>query len=165
MKIAIVGVLAILLLGGGAAGAYFFFDKPAVAATGPMDEAAKAEHDAKVELAEGEQAAAPLEEFVAMDTLVLPIIGDNGVTHTISLVISIEVPDAATAEEVKRLSPRLKDAYIQDMYGALSRKSSMENGVLQVGMIKDRLNRVSVKILGEDKVNDVLLQVVQQRAL
>lgn len=164
MKIAIVGVLAILLLGGGAAGAYFFFDTPAVAAAPPMDEVAKAAHDAKVKTAEGEQAATH-EEFVAMDTLVLPIIGDSGVTHTISLVISIEVPDAAAAEEVKRLSPRLKDAYIQDMYGALSRKSSMENGVLQVGMIKERLNRVSVKILGEDKVNDVLLQVVQQRAL
>lgn len=167
MKIAIIGVLAILLLGGGAAGAYFFFDKPAEASAGPMDEVAKAEHEAKVDAAAGEHdaAAVPLEEFVAMDTLVLPIIGDSGITHTVSLVISIEVPDAVTAEEVKRLSPRLKDAYIQDMYGVLSRKSSMNNGVLQVALIKERLNKVSVRILGEGKVNDVLLQVVQQRPL
>lgn len=161
MKLAVIAIVALLLVGGGAAGAYFFFDKPAEAAAGPVDEAAKAEHDAKKAEAEGEEAA--VEQFVQLDPLILPIIGDTGVTQTVSLVISIEVPDAATAEEVKRLSPRLKDAYIQDMYGALNRKSAMENGVLQVNAIKARLNKISTKVLGEGKVNDVLLQIVQQR--
>ena len=69
------------------------------------------------------------------------------------------------ALEVERLSPRLKDAFIQDMYGALNRKGSMENGVLQVSPIKERLNKISVKVLGKEKVNDVLLQIVQQRPI
>lgn len=167
MKLVVIGLAATLLLGGGAAGAYFFFDKPAAAASGPLDEAAKAEHDAKIEAAaEGhDEEGAPKEEFVAMDALILPVIDDSGVTHTVSLVISLEVPDSVTAEEVKRLSPRLKDAYIQDMYGVLNRKSAMKNGVLKVSTIKQRLNLVSEKILGKGKINDVLLQVVQQRAL
>jgi len=80
-------------------------------------------------------------------------------------VVSLEVTDAATAEEVKRLTPRLQDAFIQDMYGALSRKNSMEKGVLQVAPLKARLNRVTTKVLGEGKVKDVLLQVVQQRRI
>lgn len=162
MKVAVIALLAVLLLGGGAAGAYFYFDKPAEAAGGPVDEAKKAEHEAKKAEAEG-GAEAPKEQFVQLDPLILPLIGDNGVTQTISLVVSIEVPSEEAAKEVERLSPRLKDAFIQDMYGALNRKSTMDNGVLQVAPIKARLNKVSVKVLGEDKVNDVLLQIVQQR--
>ncbi len=164
MKMAVIGLLAVLVLGGGAAGAYFYFAKPAVAAGGPVDEAAKAAHDAKSkEAAEG--AAAPVQEFVELNPLILPVIGENGVTQTVSLVVSLEVPDAATAEEVKRLSPRLQDAFIQDMYGALNRKDYMEKGVIRVAPLKARLNRVTTKVLGEGKVNDVLLQVVQQRRI
>lgn len=163
MKMVIIAIVAVLVLGGGGAGAYFYLNKPAEASAGPEDPEAKKEHEAKVEGAEGAQAA--LEEFVPLDVLVLPVIDETGVTQTITLLVSIEVPDKVAAEEVKRLSPRLKDAFIQDMYGALNRKNSMQNGVLQVSALKERLNRVSVRVLGKDKVNDVLLQIVQQRKL
>lgn len=164
MKLAVIALVAVLLLGGGAAGAYFYFDKPAEASAGPVDEAAKAAHDAKSdEAAEG--AVKPVTQFVQLDPMILPIIGDTGIMQNVSLVVSIEVPDEASAAEVKRLSPRLKDAFIQDMYGALNRKSAMQNGVIQVNTIKQRLNNVSVKVLGKDKVNDVLLQIVQQRGV
>lgn len=164
MKLAMIGILALLLLGGGGAGAYFFFAAPAEASAGPMDEAAKAEHKAK----EATAAAAATEaqrEFVQMNAMIFPLIGDRGVTQTISLVVSLEVPDAATAEEVKKLTPRLTDAFIQDMYGTLNRESAMQNGVLQVAPLKARLNKITTKVLGEGKVNDVLLQVVQQRRI
>ncbi len=39
----------------------------------------------------------------------------------------------------------------------------MEGGVIQVGYIKARLNKVTAKVMGQDRVRDVLLQVVQQR--
>jgi flagellar protein FliL len=159
MKLVIIGIVAVLLFGGGAGGAYFYFAKPAEAAGGPMDEAAKAEHAAK----EAEAAAAPTQEFVQLDALIFPVIGETGVTQTVSLVVSIEVPTKEAAAEVERLAPRLKDAFIQDMYGALNRKDSMEKGVLKVAPLKARLNRVSVKVLGEEMVKDVLLQVIQQR--
>lgn len=164
MKLAVIALVAVLVLGGGAAGAYFYMNKPAEAAPGPMDEAKKAEHEAKAEKAkEGEEAAKA--QFVNMDVLILPVIDETGVTQTITMSISLEVPDEATAKEVEHLSPRLKDAFIQDMYGTLSRKNAMKEGVLQVGMIKERLNKVSAKVLGEEKVKDVLLQVVQQRPI
>ena len=38
-------------------------------------------------------------------------------------------------------------------------------GIIQVGKLKKRLNKVSEKVLGEDVVHDVLLQVVQQRPI
>jgi len=165
MKLAILGLVAVLLLGGGAAGAYFYLAKPAEAAAGAQDEAAKAEHEAKEKAAKDNAEGAAGAEFVQMDPLILPIIDETGVSQTIAIVISIEVPHTAAAEQVKHLMPRLKDAYIQDMYGTLSRKTALENGVLQVGMIKERLNKVSDKVVGEENVSEVLLQVVHQNAL
>lgn len=166
MKLAVIALLAVLVLGGGAAGAYFYFDKPAEAAGGPLDEAKKAEHEAKAAHAAKEGEEAVQTQFVALDPLLLPVIDEYGVTQTITMVVSIEVPDEATAKEVEHLTPRLKDAFIQDMYGALSRKNAMnEEGVLKVDTIKARLNKVSVKVLGEEKVKEVLLQIVQQRRI
>jgi len=98
-----------------------------------------------------------------MSPLVLPIVDKNGVSQVVSIVISLEVKDPESAKEVEKFTPRLKDAYIQDMYGALTRQAAMEGGVVQVGYIKSRLNKVTAKIMGQDKVRDVLLQVVQQR--
>ena len=38
-----------------------------------------------------------------------------------------------------------------------------EAGVLNIDLVKERLNKITTKVLGEDKVNNVLLQAVQQR--
>lgn len=167
MKFVIMAVAAIVLLGAGAGGAYFFLDKPAVAAGGPADEAKKAEHEAKEAEAKEAQAAAELikPQYVRLDALNLPIIDESGVTQIVSLVVSIEVPAVENVKQVEDLRPRLKDAFIQDMYGALNRKNAMQNGVVQVDTIKERLNRVSARVLGKEMVKDVLLEVVQQRSL
>jgi len=161
MKLVILGLAAIALLGGGAAGAYFFLNKPAEASA-PMDEVKKAADKEKTAKAEGE-AAQPTQKFVKLEPMIFPVINDSGVVQSVSLVVSLEVADDETAKKVDYLSPRLKDAYIQDMYGQLNQKSSMVNGVISVEKLKERLNRVSEKVLGPNVVNDVLLQVVQQR--
>lgn len=153
MKKVIMTLTALALLCGTAAGAYMFFMKPAEAS----EKAEKKEESAK---AEGGEAAV---SFVQMSPLVLPILDKNGVSQIISLVISIEVKDEVLAKEVERLTPRLKDAYIQDMYGVLTKQAAMTGGVVQVGYIKNRLNQVTAKVMGKNRVNDVLLQVVQQR--
>ncbi len=161
MRLVIIIVVALLLLGGGGAGAYFYFQHPAEASVGETDEHQDAKEAEKGHGDEGEPAAA----FVEMDPLILPIIGAKGATQTVSLVIVLEVADEAKAEEVKHLTPRLKDAYIQNMYGMLSRKNALQDGMIQVGPLKERLNKISKQVLGDDVVHDVLLQVVQQRPI
>ncbi len=156
MKMVVMAGLAVLLLGGGAAGAYFFLNKPAEAAL------SEAGHEQPV--AAAVPVAAPA-VFVELDPLILPIVDQNGVSQTVSLVVSVEVADEAAATRVKNLQPRLKDAFIQDMYGVLSRKNVMAGGVLEVGKLKARLNTVSDKVMGEETIKEVLLQVVQQRRI
>ena len=152
MKKAIIAIIAVALLGGGGFGAYLFFNKPAEATE--TKEAAKAAEDAK-------EAAPPT--FVELKPLVLPVVDKDGVSQIISIVISVETDDPAKAAQVEMMRPRLTDAYIQGMYGVLNSKSVMEGGILQVGYIKSRLHAITVKVMGKDKVKDVLLQVVQQR--
>lgn len=154
-------LVAILLLGGGAAGAYFYFQKPAEAAVGKTEEH-KAAKEAEAHKAEGHGSGG---DFVELDPLILPIIDESGVTQVVSIVVVIEVPSASAANDVKKFAPRLKDAYIQEMYGILNRHAALQGGVIQVGMLKDRLNAISHRVLGEDKINGVLLQVVQQRPI
>lgn len=112
----------------------------------------------------GEQAAAatPDFEYLDMKPLVLPIITEKGLTQQVSLVISLEVP-YGTKDKVKAMEPKLADAYISDLYGALGTGHGlMKNNIIDVPAIKARLSKNTTKVLGPDKVNDVLLQVVQQ---
>lgn len=147
MKKILVAVLAVFLMSGAGLGVMQFVVKPAHAS------------DAKTE----EGTAVPEVSFIEMRPLVLPVLDQNGVSQVVSLIVSLEVSSAEAKAEVEKLSPRLLDAFIQDMYGALSKQAAMEGGMVQVGYIKSRLNRVSAEVLGKDKVKDVLLQVLQQR--
>ena len=152
-------LMAVLLLGGSAGGSYLFFKQSAVASAGAVDEVAKAKKYDKEKSAKDETKSL---KFVELDPLVLPIIDSSGVTQVITLVVAIEVTSDTAATAVRNLSPRLKDAFIQDMYGVLNRKAAMEGGMLKVDYMKRRLTKISTKVLGEEDVNQVLLQVVQQ---
>ncbi len=160
MKLVLIALGALVILGGGAAGAYFFFAKPAEASAGQASEADKAHEQAKKDAA---TAIPP--RFVELDPMILPIIDDTGVTQTVSLVVAIEVADDIEEAQVKLLAPRLKDAYIQDMYGMLNKTASTSGGVIEVTKLKARLNKVTTGVLGEGAFNDVLLQVVNQRRI
>ena len=163
MKTILIGLVALALIGGGGAGAYFYFMKPAEAASGESADEHADETSSKK--ADKEYAKNAHYEFVELEPLILPIIDEKGVNQTVSMVIALEVANANDATKVQNLSPRLKDAYIQKMYGMLNRHAAFKGGVLQVDEIKEQLNAISDTVLGDDLVHDVLLQVVQQRAI
>lgn len=146
VKKLIIAAIALLLFGSAGFMALAFINNPA--------EASEAKE-------EGEGPPAPT--FVEMKPLVLPVLDKEGVSQIVSIVVSLETDTPEKAKEVEALKPRLTDAYIQGMYGVLSSKEVMADGILQVEYIKGRLNKITSKVLGENKVKDVLLQVVQQR--
>ena len=154
----IIGALVMFAAGGG--GAYFYFQNQAIASA-PEGE----EHELKKEKKkEGKEASANF-DYVELEPLILPIVDKNGVSQVVSMVIALEVKDISVSDEVRRLEPRLKDAYIQDLYGVLNEHAALKGGVIQVAYLKKRLNKISYDVLGNETVNDVLLQVVQQRPL
>lgn len=104
-------------------------------------------------------------EYVKLDPLILPIIDQDGVYQVLSLAVVIEVGGVSDADKVKAKQPRLKDAYIQDMYGILNENAALKGGVIQVNMIKKRLNSITDRVMGDEIDTEVLLQVVQQRPI
>lgn len=152
----ILAILVVLgLLGGGGAGAYFYFMKPA--------EASQPEGEHAEKHVEKEDKDTSHHSFVELDVLTLPIINDSGVTQTVSIVVAIEVASDDAAATVTAQAPRLRDAYIREMYGILYTHSALKGGVIQIAPIKEQLHEISHTVLGKDIVEDVLLQVVQQR--
>lgn len=111
---------------------------------------------------------APHPEFayIKMDPINLPIITSKGLTQQVSLMVSVEV-GWDEKEKVAEYKPRLADAYIQDLYGAIGAGYAlMQGSVVDVVQIKQRLISVTDKVLGPDlKAHGVLLSVIQQRAM
>lgn len=166
MRLVIIGVVALLVLGGGGAAAYFFLlKKPAEASVGEEGAEGADEHAEKEESKDKKGEHGGGSQFVELEPLILPIVDNEGVNQVVSLVVSLEVGSAEDAAQVEHMAPKLKDAYIQDMYGVLNRYAALKGGVVQVAEIKKRLNKISNDIMGEDVVHDVLLQVVQQRPI
>ncbi len=152
MKKILIPVLALLLLAGGGAGAYFYMGKSEAAvgdAKHVKEEAAKAEGESTI-------------VYVPMEAIVLPIIGRDGISQTISMVVSLQVSDKEKADKVKAGLPKLQDAFLSDMYGTLSSAGTMQGGVIKVSALKERLSQITKKVMGDDMVEGVLLQVLQQ---
>ena len=80
--------------------------------------------------------------------------------------LGMEAGQKQSKKEIEEQEPRLADAYLQDLYGALGSGQAMMKGrMIDVYAVKQRLTAVTEKVLGPDKVHDVLLQVVQQRPM
>lgn len=149
------------MLAGGGAGAYFYFQQEAEASA-PADEAhASKKKENKKKDKDGHGASY---EYVKLDPLILPIVDKNGVSQVVSMVLALEADPSAT-DKIRKLEPKLKDAYIQDLYGVLNEHAALKGGVIQVGYIKSRLVKISNEVMHDGEINDVLLQVVQQRPI
>lgn len=161
----ILGVAALLLLGGGGAGAYFFLFSPDADAsvnTGKDGEHAKEDGHAKKDdhnsnLGGGHTA------YIELEPLLLPIIDEYGVSQTVTMRIALELTDADKALSIQQMKPKLNNAYIRDMYGALNEYALLKGGVIEVGIVKQRLHRITNEVLGDNIVNAVLLEMVNQQ--
>ena len=105
-------------------------------------------------------------EYLQLNPMILPVITAKGLTQQVSLIVSLEI-DYGQKEKFSSYEPRLIDAYIQDLYGALGTGHALMHGnLVDVRQIKLRLTSVTERVLGSGlKVHDVLLQVIQQRRM
>jgi len=150
MKKIVVIVLALALAGGGGAAGWFFFLK-------------EEPEELVEEVVEQLPPAAPV--YVRFNALQLPLIGDDGIDQVIDIIVALEVPDQAAADQVIALAPRLNDAILSDLYGVMHTSRIMRNGVVNVNAIKQRIVTVAQRIMGEDLVHDALVQSVAQRPM
>lgn len=148
-KILIIASLVLLLAGGGGGG-YFM-----------LVAGAKAE---KADTAEEETPPPPLPElpkvtFFKLDPLNVPF-SDANKPRRLMLVVSLELRDDAAKARVEHLLPRLRDAFLQDLYSRpLQAKAG---GQTDFDQIKWRLMARSETVLGANVVTGILVQQAVQ---
>ena len=104
-------------------------------------------------------------EYVDLNPLTVPVINEKGVVQQVSLSISLECP-MGKRDSVNIYKPRLMDAYLRELYGALgSGRAMMQGNIVDVEELKSRLTIVTERVVGSDLVSEVLLQSVQQYAM
>ncbi len=103
--------------------------------------------------------------FVEMKPMLIPIIGENGTEEVISLLVSLEVPDQDTADKIKGVLPRLNDAFFKALYGAFQRGSIKKGDLVDIPFLKQLLRDTSIRVLGADTVDNVLVQALAQRRI
>lgn len=146
--IAMFGVIFLLLAAGGV---YFYMTQPSQARDGQDPQIA--------------EQAEPVKDafFVELSPLILSVVDDRGMAQIVSVVVSVEVDSQIKADRITKFAPRLTDAYLSDLYGILGQKTMESGKTIPVAYLKERLNKVSDQVMGDDVVSDVLLQVFQQR--
>lgn len=159
-KYIIIAVVLILVAGGGYGGYTYFANENASAdghaATSPE---VKEEKHAKKHVDPHDL------QVVQLDPMILPIVNEHGVEQIVSLVVAVEVLDSHAVNEIKKFSPRLKNAYLQYLYGRLYKLATVDGGELELNYLADNLTDLSSDVLGEDLVYGVKIQVVQQRSI
>ena len=106
-------------------------------------------------------------EYYELSPLMLPVVNDDGIVQQVSIVVSLELGEDKTRDDIRPYQPRLADAFIQDLYGVLGTGFGMVRGtdIIDVRLIKKRLSTITQHVVGPEMVNDVLLQVVSQRPM
>ena len=149
MKLIVIVVVVVVLLAGGGGAAYFFRD--ALFGAG------------------GEQAAAklPISKspdalFVDLETLNIAVIHNRRIEKHVVLQVALEVVDEDARVLVSKSLPRIKDAFIKDMYDFYAYQNPDASGV-NVEAIKRRLKRTVDGVMKDGSVKNVLIQGAIER--
>ncbi len=158
MKKIIIIVVVILLLAGGGAAAFFFLQQNETStAAGEAGEAGQ-------EQAAGEVDAKNKDDpnYLDMENLAIPVIRNRRIEKHVILKVSLEMMDDDALEDSKPYMPRLKDAFIKDLYDYYSYQSPGQK--INTEAIKIRLKVAGDKVVGQGKIRKVLIQAAFQRS-
>jgi len=101
--------------------------------------------------------------FIKLAPIVLPIFGnDNKVARQAGLVLALELEPGKTAADLEPNQRKLRDAFITDLYTLYDQNAGAEQ-VVDVALIKQRLQETSERVLGPGIVHAVLIQQAFER--
>ena len=141
----ILGVVVVLLAGGG--GTVYFFRADLFGGGEPK----------KADIAK-----TPDVLFVDLESLTVAVIRNRRIEKHVVLQVSLEVADEPSRAEVSKALPRLKDAFIKDLYDYYAVRMPGQDGINVEG-IKKRLKRTGEEIMGGGKIRAVLIQGAVER--
>jgi flagellar FliL protein len=148
-KLLLIG-LPLLLLGGGGAGAWFFLFKE------PAPETAAAEVE-KVPGAGGEHGASEEAVFVSIGEVIVPVYSRDKEDNFMVVKLDLQLTGEKGPDEVRRLMPRLLDAYVTTLSTMAGRGEFAIDDSQRNARIKRALQFASDRVLGGNVIKEVLL--------
>lgn len=147
MKLAVILVIVVVLLVGGGGAVYFF--------------------RADLLGGEGEAERPPIAKtadalFVDLESVTIAVIRNRRIEKHVVLQISLEVPDEEARVAVSHALPRVKDAFIKDLYDYYAVRPAARDGI-NVEAIKKRLKRTVEYVMGPGRVREVLIRGAIER--
>ena len=97
--------------------------------------------------------------FIDMEPLGIPIFQGNKVIATIQIQVKLETTNEDNSDEIKRMMPVIRDAYIRDLHSFMPRLLKAKERV-DVLIVKQRLQYISDKVAGKGIIKNVLVQSV-----
>lgn len=101
-------------------------------------------------------------QFVKVGPINVPVLRDGRVAQYLMLVVALEAKDADAAKQLESRMPQIKDAYLSSLFGALHISSSSSE-LVDVAMIRTKIEAANTRVLPAGLVNNVFLQQVEQR--
>lgn len=95
--------------------------------------------------------------FIDMDPLVIPIYEGNRVISVIQINLKLEAKGKDNEQFVRRVLPRLHDAFLRDLYDYIPRLMRQGRSVDLI-TIKSRLNLVGKRVVKGSQLNNILIQ-------
>lgn len=163
-KIIIIAVALLVLLGGAGAGLYFTgiigADASAAGDEATAENAGEGEaHAEGSSEGEGHGGGGLFKDeliYVQLDPIAAPVIIDRRVAAQVILTLSVQVRDISAKNDVVRLTPRLRDAMLSELYAApVTRQHG--DGAIDIAAIKERMLDVTRSLFDADEIVDVLV--------
>lgn len=147
MKKAIILVVLLLVLGGGG-----YVGWQQMGDTAPEAEAGEG----------GENSSFFADEprFIELDLLTAPFMRGGKFVQYVVLVVNLEVRSDDEVVEVRAVMPRLRDAFVTELH-TIATMRNPEQMMLNMKRIKSRLLASAHKVMRNETVRDVLVQLAQ----
>ena len=96
-------------------------------------------------------------QTVMVDGLSIPVVRRRQVEGQVALIIAIEPADVAAQQKIEASMPRLRDAYISDLYGYFG-AIGFDGSAGAIQAVLQRLTRATDRLLGPGVAKALLLQ-------
>jgi hypothetical protein len=144
-------VFVVLLGGGGGAGWWFYLRED------PSDTTAEAAAaQAK------DEAAKKMKRFIELEPIMLPIIREGQVILHVTLVTAVEMHKALAPQDIRDVTPRLRDAFISELHAIYALRYVQERGY-DLPIVRQRLVQSAQRVLGPDLLRAVTIRNLYKR--
>ncbi len=101
-------------------------------------------------------------EYYTLRPFTMSIVRDGRIARHVSLLVTLETRGLANKDKILEARKRLQDAFFRDLHGVMSIRRK-DGKSFKASVLKKRLMAVSKRVLGEDIVRDILIEIALER--